>query len=171
MAKKKPQTDKKPKQGKAGGQPATTDAQGKAASAAPGDASKVRVEHISMELPCPLTADDVALRAQTAARLVADRAQKRSDAKDENKRRKLEIAEIEAKIDTNSREVREGLTQRMVKCERTYYYETKRVVDIRLDNGGVVHDREMTDAELQTQFPFDGEGGGSLDDEFGGGEG
>lgn len=162
MATKK-QTDKKAKKGKGDA------ASEKAAQAPTGDATKVRVEHITMELPCPLTPEDVALRAQTAARLVADRAQKRSDAKDENKRRKLEIAEIEAKIDTNSREVREGLTQRMVKCERTYYYETKRVVDVRLDNGGVVNDREMTENELQTQFPFDG--GGSLDDEFGGDEG
>lgn len=190
MATKKNPTDK-PKKAKKPNRPKGENGAAKEAAAAPekpaesaapaGDQTNLRIETYMAELPCKLTEEDVKKRAKLAAKLVARRVKVRDRAKLEAKARRAEIAEIDQQIDTHSQEVREEITHQMVKCERRFNYETKRVTDYRMDSGEELtgSTRDMTDAELQTFLNFEEPlppppGGGSaeddLDDEFGGGD-
>lgn len=54
--------------------------------------------------------------------------------------------------------------ERQVHCERRMNYETGKVVDVRLDTGEVIEERDMSDAEKQRGLPFDQP---DVDDEFG----
>lgn len=181
-AKPKAKAAKKPKGEKAGdGKEAPASAPEKPADgAAPaGDQPNLKIETFMAEQPCKLSDEDVKQRSKLAAKLVAKKEKVRETARSEAKARRLELSDIEEKIRTTSQEVREEVTYRMVKCERHFNYDTKKVTDIRLDTGEVIGTpRDMTDAELQTFFNFDEPlpppaGGGSaeddLDDEFGGG--
>jgi hypothetical protein len=177
MATKKKPTDK-PKKGKGSKKPAD-EAATTEAKAPPGDQPNLRIETFMAEQPCKLSDEDVKQRSKLAAKLVAKRDKVRETAKSESKARRLEIQGIEEQIRTTSQEVREEVTHRMVKCERHFNYDTKRVTDIRLDTGEITGTpRDMTDAELQTFFNFDeplpppagGSAEDDLDNEFGGGD-
>jgi chemotaxis protein histidine kinase CheA len=179
MATKK--TEKKPKKEKAAKKPRGSAAATSAneAKAPAGDQPNLRIETFMAEQPCKLSDEDVKQRSKLAAKLVAKRDKVRETAKSESKARRLEIQGIEEQIRTTSQEVREEVTHRMVKCERHFNYDTKRVTDIRLDTGEITGTpRDMTDAELQTFFNFDeplpppagGSAEDDLDNEFGGGD-
>lgn len=176
MATKKKAT-RKPKKPK---DEATSPEKPEETKAPPSDQPNLRIETYMAEQPCKLTDEDVKKRSKLAAKLVGKRDKVRETAKLEAKARRSEIQTIEEQIRTTSQEVREEVTHQMVKCERRFNYDTKKVTDVRLDTGENIGTREMTEAELQTFFNFEEPlppppGGGSaeddLDDEFGGGEG
>lgn len=129
----------------------------------PKEEDRIKVERFSESLPCILTPEQLADRANRSAHLVEDRDHLDEELKAVNKTEKSKIAKVESEIRSLSNEVRTRTTYREVRCERRYNYTTGRICEVRIDTGEVISDREMNDAKKQRDLEF---GGGGLDDEF-----
>jgi hypothetical protein len=101
------------------------------------------------DLKCELSREEVEERAQEAASILERRDQKEADAKEEAKRRKNEIAQLDLEHRILSSEVRSKTTTRPVECERVYDYDAGKVTEYRSDTGEKLHSRNMTDSERQ----------------------
>ena len=127
--------------------------------------STTKVENFKRDLKVKLTAEEVAERADRAAKLLEDRDHEESEFKAHGTHVRGRIAQMESEMRHLSGEVRTKCTYREVECERRFLYDIGVVQEIRVDTGEVLSERPMTDREKQRDLPFDG--GGNIDDEFG----
>jgi hypothetical protein len=130
----------------------------------------VKIESFVRELKCSLKREEIEERAERAAHLVAQRDLREEEIKEETKRQKSALATIDGEIRSLSNQVRDKITYKDVPCERRYLYDEKLVREIRLDTLEVVHERAMTEGELQRDLFDATKGAGDLDDEFSGDE-
>ncbi len=112
------------------------------------DENKKRVT-FSRDLTCALTREEVEERAQEAAALVERRDQKEADFKEQAKRWKNEISQLDVEHRIVSSEVRSKSTVRPVECERVFDYAAGLVIETRTDTGEVINSRKMADADRQ----------------------
>lgn len=112
------------------------------------DENKKRVT-FSRDLTCALTREEVEERAQEAASLIERRDQKEADFKEQAKRWKNEIRQLDVEHRLVSSEVRSRTTVRNVECERVFDYAAGLVIETRSDTGEVINSRKMADAERQ----------------------
>lgn len=101
------------------------------------------------ELECALTREEVEEKAQEAASLLERRDQKEADLKEQQKRWKNEISQLDVEHRIVSSEVRSKSTVRPVECERVFDYDAGKVREVRLDTFETLHTRNMTDSERQ----------------------
>lgn len=101
------------------------------------------------ELKCALTREEVEERAQEAASVLERRDQREAELKEEAKRWKNVIAQLDVEFRMLSSEVRNKATTRSVECERVYDYDAKKVTEFRRDTGEVLHVRNMAESECQ----------------------
>jgi hypothetical protein len=101
------------------------------------------------DLSCALTREEVEERAQEAAALLERRDQKEADLKEQQKRWKNEISQLDVEHRIVSSEVRSKSTVRPVECERVFDYDSGKVREVRLDTLETLHTRNMTDSERQ----------------------
>ena len=136
--------------------------------------NKIRAEKFERKLRVILTREEIEERADRAAHLLGERDAKEELAKAAQKHAKSEIEEIEAQMRRISGEVRDKSTYREIKCERRFDFESKKVIEFRLDTDEEIERRDMTAEELQMGLDFDGapddkpdpDGGGDVDDDF-----
>ncbi len=126
--------------------------------------STTKVENFKRDLKVSLKPEEVAERADRAAKLLEDRDHEESEFKAHGTHVRGRIAQMESEMRHLSGEVRTKCTYREVECERRFVYDTAVVQEVRLDTGEVISERPMTDREKQRDLPFDG--GGNIDDEF-----
>lgn len=101
------------------------------------------------ELSCGLTREEVEERAQEAASILERRDQREADLKEQQKRWKNEISQLDLEHRILSSEVRSKTTTRAVECERIFDYDAGKVTEMRRDTGEVLHTRNMNDTERQ----------------------
>ena len=127
--------------------------------------STTKIESFKRDLKVSLKPEEIAERADRAAKLLEDRDHEESEFKAHGTHVRGRIAQMESEMRHLSGEVRTKCTYREVDCERRFIYETGVVQEVRIDTGEVISERPMTDREKQRDLPFDG--GGNIDDEFG----
>jgi hypothetical protein len=131
------------------------------------EAAPMKTEPFTRDLRVTLKAEEIAERADRAAQILADRDSKEEELKAHAKHAKSVIESLEAEMRRLSNEVRTKATYQEVRCERRFLYDTGKVIEVRLDTGEVLSERDMNDSEKQRDL-FDGNGSG-LEDEFSGG--
>lgn len=114
------------------------------------------------ELTVSLTKDEIADRAKRMSHKLAERDIKEQVIREDAKRQKTVLKDMETEVRRLSNSVRDGAELRTVQCERRCNYSTGRVQDVRLDTGEILSERDMTEDERQKDLPFD-----DLDDAFG----
>jgi hypothetical protein len=107
------------------------------------------------ELTVALTTTEVADRAKRMSHKLAERDIKEQVIKEETKRQKTVLKDMETEVRRLSNSVRDGAELRTVQCERRCNYSTGRVQDVRIDTGEVLSERDMTEDERQKDLPFD----------------
>lgn len=127
--------------------------------------STTKIVNFKRNLKVPLKPEEVAERADRAAKLLEDRDHEESEFKAHGTHVRGRIAQMESEMRHLSGEVRTRCTYREVECEQQFLYDTGVVREVRVDTGEVLSERPMTDREKQRDLPFDG--GGNIDDEFG----
>lgn len=115
---------------------------------------RMKVENVTRELKVALSPEEVAERADRAAKLLEDRDHEEANLKAYASSVKSRIATMEAEMRELSGEVRNKFTYRDVQLERQYLYDTGVVREVRLDSGEVVSERVMTERERQADLPF-----------------
>jgi hypothetical protein len=128
----------------------------------------IKIESFVRELKVSLKREEIEERAERAAHLVAQRDLREEEIKEDTKRQKSALATIDGEIRSLSNQVRDKITYKDVPCERRYLYDEKLVKEIRLDTLEVVHERAMTEGELQRDLFDATKGATDLDDEFSG---
>lgn len=101
------------------------------------------------ELKCALTREEVEERAQEAASILERRDQREADLKEESKRWKNEIAQLDLEHRYLSSEVRNRATVRAIECVRVFDFDLGKVHEVRTDTMETLHTRNMTDSERQ----------------------
>ena len=107
------------------------------------------------ELTVALTKDETADRAKRMSHKLAERDIKEQVIKEETKRQKTVLKDMETEVRRLSNSVRDGAELRTVQCERRCNYTTGRVSDVRVDTGEILSERDMTEDERQKDLPFD----------------
>lgn len=114
----------------------------------------VKTETFTHTLRIKLTPEEVAEKADHAARLIADRDEKEEAQKAAAKHAKGVIEAIDAEIRKLSNEVRSRSTYGPVECERRLDYRSRTLTEVRLDTGEELSRRKLTIAELQRELPY-----------------
>lgn len=108
-------------------------------------------------LKCKLTDAETLAYAREAADVNAAIAQLDADMKSLVKEYKGKIALKQARHETLSSYVATGYEHRLVKCERTFDYERRLVIETRLDGQepAIIGERGLTSDELQRKLNLD----------------
>lgn len=111
-----------------------------------------RSQKFMQTLRCVLSPAEVADRADRAAAMIDERDKKDDEMKAAQKHAKSVIESMDTDIRSLSTEVRTRSTYRGVECERQFLYSEQMLREIRLDTGEVVHERRLTDSEMQMEL-------------------
>lgn len=114
-------------------------------------------KRFSESLICQLTADEVAERADRAARLQHDHDELAAEMASAAKGYKAKLVRIEDEQRRLLDEVRTRQGYRPVECERQPDYEAGLLRTVRLDTGEIVRQRQLTPEERQTLLFIDGD--------------
>lgn len=117
----------------------------------------MKAKRFSESLMCQLTPEQVAERANRAARLQHDADELTSKLASETKRYKTSIQRSTMEQHRLLDEVRTRQGYRPVECERQPDYEAGLLRTVRLDTGEIVRQRQLTPEERQTLLFVDGD--------------
>lgn len=115
----------------------------------------IKTELYTTTLKTPLTAAEVAERADRAAVMIADRDQKEEELKAYSKHAKSIIEQIDAEMRQLQSEVRSRSAYKPVDCERQYDFNVGKMREVRLDTYETLNERKLLESERQMELPFD----------------
>jgi hypothetical protein len=117
-------------------------------------ADNMKIEKYNASLKVPLTAEEIADRADRSAHKMKERDGKEEEQKAQAKHMKSIVESMDAEIRHLLGEVANKATYRQVECERQYLFNEVRYQEVRTDTGEIISSRKLLESEKQMELPF-----------------